>query len=411
MRPINLKEYERSGPEQLSVAERDALKAAAPSVTVEPAEGEEDAYHLTPGAAVGALDMGGLSVIIRPKLEVSRVLYLASYAMGAFKLRDDPFAFAEAPDLVAALAPAFVRAAQRAFGRGLLHGYRTQEETLHTVRGRIAFAEQIRRRFDAPLPVEVRYDDFTDDILANQLVKAAGARLGAMRIADRESRDGLRWIDATLANVSLVAFRPSDVPSVEFDRLNAHYREVVELSRLILRHATFESERGGVRASGFLIDMNVVFQEFVTRALREELGLDAHAFPADTGLRGRMPTLDEGGDISLGPDLSWWEGGDCVFVGDAKYKRTENNRATNADLYQALAYATAVDLPGATLIYAKGEIDPVERRVRHAGKLLEVIAVDLSGEIEDLRTSIATLATHVRSRKRSPQHQRSRHAA
>ena len=33
----------------------------------------------------------------------------------------------------------------------------------------------------------------------------------------------------------------------------------------------FESERGGIRASGFLMDMNVVFQEFVTTALREQL--------------------------------------------------------------------------------------------------------------------------------------------
>ena len=336
------------------------------------------------------------------------MLYLASYAMGAFELRDDPFAFAEAPTLVEALAPAFIRAAQKAFGRGLLHGYRTEEDALHTVQGRIAFAEQIRRRFDMLLPVEVRYDDFTDDILANQLVKAAGARLGAMHIDDRESRDGLRWIDATLANLSLVAFPPSDVPAVEFDRLDEHYREVVELSRLILRHAAFESERGGVRASGFLIDMNVVFQEFITRALREELGLSEQAFRSDDRAAG---TLDTAGKVSLKPDLSWWEGGDCVFAGDAKYKRTENNRATNADLYQALAYATALDLPRAMLIYAKGEADPVEHRVRHAGKRLEVVAVDLSGGIDDLQASIGKLATHVHSRKAAPHRQRSGHAA
>ena len=83
-----------------------------------------------------------------------------------------------------------VAASRRAFAGGLLHGYRTEEETLSTVCGRIAFAEQLRRRFDIPLPVEVRYDDFTDDITANRLVKAAGARLRGMRIGDRRSRGG-----------------------------------------------------------------------------------------------------------------------------------------------------------------------------------------------------------------------------
>ena len=42
-----------------------------------------------------------------------------------------------------------------------------------------------------------------------------------------------------------------------FDRLNEHYRHVVGLSRLILRHSAFESHRGKVRATGFLMDMNV----------------------------------------------------------------------------------------------------------------------------------------------------------
>ena len=38
-------------------------------------------------------------------------------------------------------------------------GYRTQEDALHAVRGRIRFDDQIRRRFSIPLPIEVRYDD------------------------------------------------------------------------------------------------------------------------------------------------------------------------------------------------------------------------------------------------------------
>ena len=103
-------------------------------------------------------------------------------------------------------------AARRAFGRGLLHGYRTEEEALHTIRGRIVVAEQIRRRFDLLLPVEVRYDEFTDDFLPNQLVKAAAAQLGSMRLRSRETRRRLGWVAATLDNVSLVEFAPKDVP-------------------------------------------------------------------------------------------------------------------------------------------------------------------------------------------------------
>ena len=386
MRKLCLREYQPQE-ETLSIKERDAL---ADFVDVTPVAG--DRYMLRPGSMVGALEIGDLSVLIRPKLKVSRVLYLASYAMGAFKLREELFEFEDADTLIAALAPAFVGAAQRAFGRGLLHGYQTREEALYTVRGRIAFAEQIRRRFDVPLPVEVRYDDFTDDIEANRQVKAAAMILGGMRIEHAETRDGLRRVAATLANVTPVHYRRDDLPEVKFDRLNAHYREVVELARLILRHASFESQRGGVRATGFLIDMNKVFEEFITRALREELRLSEGVFRANDRPAG---TLDMAGKVNLKPDLSWWEGRECVFVGDAKYKRTEHNRATNADLYQALAYATALDLPGAMLIYAEGEAEPVTHRVQHAEKWIDVVSVDLSGEIEKLQASVATLAKRI----------------
>ena len=80
-----------------------------------------------------------------------------------------------------------------------------------------------------------------------------------------------------LDNVSYVEFSPRSVPPVTMNRLNEHYSDVIALSRLILRHGAFESERGEIRASGFLMDMNVVFQEFVTTALTEQNGTPLRA--------------------------------------------------------------------------------------------------------------------------------------
>lgn len=393
MRTIDLREYEKSQPVVLSVSERDTLASTISSLNIAPARGARDAYTLTPGSTVGALEIGDLSIEIRPKLPIRRVLYLASQAMNVVDFRDEPFGFAETSTPANILVPAFVQAAQRAFSRGLLHGYRNVEESLTTVRGRINFAEQVRKRYGIPLPIEVRYDDFTEDVLPNRLVRAAGARLGAMSIDNAKWRRGLGHIEATLANVSLAQFPRREVPAVEFDRLNAHYRDVVELSRLILRHSSVDAGRGDVRASGFLMDMNVVFQEFVTRALRQELGLTKRSFRSDEGRA--ATTLDKASQIRLRPDFYWWEHGTCVFAGDAKYKVTDEGRGRHADLYQAFAYATALDLPGALLVYAEGQESAHE--VRHANKRLEVGTVKLDGTIDELQTSITAMADRIRS--------------
>ena len=394
MREITLQEHQRSDPFALSVAERDVLRRTA-SVAIEPAEREDSAYVLTPGSTIGAVEIGGLSVLIEPKIGIPQVLSLACYAIGKVKFQREDFDFRAEDALPDALALALTLQARRAFAHGLLHGYRTEEDALYTARGRIRFDHQLRRRFDVPLPVEVRYDEFTADILANRLVKAAAYRLGRMRLRSPEARRNLGWLESMLEDVSLVEFQSTCVPAVRFDRLNEHYRRVVELARLILRHGAFEAGRGAVRASGFLMDMNVVFQEFATQALRQELDLSERVFRSDSDSGVGNMALDEAGRVKLKPDLTWWEGHSCVFVGDAKYKNITGDRIPNADLYQMLAYATALDLPGGLLIYAQGEADPAKYCVRYAGKRLEVAALDLSGRLDDVLVRVERLAKQV----------------
>ena len=390
MREINLKEYQRSGPFLLSTAERDALRGQQLSLTIEPAESSHTEYYLRPESVVGAVEIGGLSVLIEPKIGIPKLLSLACYAIGRLEFRAEDFDFPEEYALPDALALALASHGQRAFSSGLLHGYRSEEEALQTVRGRVRFDEQLRRRFDAPLPVEVQYDEFTADILANRLVKAAAHRLGRMRLRSPKARRNLGWLAGMLDEVSMMEFPPGEVPPVTINRLNEYYRRVVELSRLVLRHGAFESGRGAVRASGFLMDMNVVFQEFVTQALREALGVSEGTFSERT-----ISSLDEEGKVHLRPDLTWWDGGICRFAGDAKYKNITSETIPNADIYQMLAYATALNLPGGLLIYAQGEANTATYHVRHCGKRLEVVALDLSGTLDDILARVRGTASKV----------------
>ena len=408
MRQIDLREYEKSGPLTLTVAERDALASSDANLTITPAVREDSRYHVTPASTVGAIEIGDLSVLIRPKIGIPNLLSLACFAMGAFRHLDRRlFDFEEDVEtLPDTLAIALAAAARRAFSRGLLHGYQTEEEALQTVRGRIRFDDQIRRRFGIALPIEVRYDEFTDDILENRLVKSAIARLGGMRLRSQKARSQLGSIAAMLENISLVSFGPRELPPVPINQLNEHYREVVMLSLLVLRHRKFESRRGKVRASGFLMDMNKVFQDFVTVALREELGVSERVFCSDNQLKGkRRIHLDEKRNVRLEPDLTWWHGQECLYVGDVKYKANER-APPNADLYQLLAYATALDLPGGMLIYAKGEADPVTREVRHIRKKLEIAALDLSGGLDEVLNRVKDIAVRVRAMCDATQRQR-----
>ena len=393
MREIILREYERSPGVALCATERDMLREVLPSLLIEPVRGKEGAYHLTPGSMVGAFETQGLSLVIQPKIGIAQLLSLACYAISRIRFRPEDFSFPEESALPDILAMALSSQARLAFYSGLLHGYLIEEQPLLTVRGRIRLEEQLRRRFDAPLPVELQYDEFTDDILPNRLVRAAGHRLARFRLRSAQARRNLGWVAGILDGVSLVEFPPSRVPEVAFDRLNEHYRGVVGLSRLILRHGAFETGRGTVRARGFLMDMNAVFQEFLIQVLRDVLEASPETLRSDRELGNT--TLDHEGRVNLRPDLTWWDGPECRFVGDAKYKNLSGEGVPNADLYQMLSYATALGLPGGMLIYAQGEADQASYTVRSSGIRLEVTALDLAGTLDEVLGRVRRIAEKV----------------
>ena len=208
---------------------------------------------------------------------------------------------------------------------------------------------------------------------------------------------------AVFSNVSTVEYRPTHLPEVPVTPLNAHYQPALALARLILQSGAVELAAGRVESASFLIDMNKVFEDFVVVALRDELRLTEYAFPQEA--RGRDLWLDEGREVRLEPDLSWWQNDRCVFVGDAKYKRTTFHGAQNHDIYQALAYALAAGLPRALLlIYAhddRDRIDHVTYEIPARNKRIEVEVdvLDLQGQPHQILSRVKRLAHKVRQHR------------
>lgn len=392
-RHIELREFECSTNVVLAPAERDALQRAAPHVSVRPVPGTADCYDLTPSSRIGVVDTGMCIVTISPKIPIERVLFLISYAVDPACWEQLLADFVGSQSVVEAIAPAFCKLVAKATHRGLLHGYQGREDALNTVRGRIRFGDQIRERFGLALPIEVSYDDFTEDIEENRVLRAALRTLGALRLRSVMSGRAIKEIDAAFHAVQLVRYLPHAVPSPAITRLNEHYRPALALARLILAGSSFEHATGGVKATCFLVDMNDVFEAFVHRALREKLQLDEASFPrCDNRL-----VLDRAGLVRLAPDLSWWRARRCLFVGDCKYKRLVDASFKHGDLYQLLAYATAARVSGGMLIYAEGEGVQADHDIRDAGKRVSVRTLRLTGSPADVLSQIAALAKEVQS--------------
>jgi 5-methylcytosine-specific restriction enzyme subunit McrC len=384
MKQILLREYESSQPIRLSGDAVLKLRTLVPRLTIEPVIGQRDSYVITPGSYIGVVRIPGVQVDIRPKIPIDRLFFILSYAVDPTNWLSDEIGLAKDDSVLEAVAPIFCRAVANATRRGLLHGYRTQEEALTTVRGQVRFADQLRHHYGMLLPVELRFDEFTEDILENQVLLAAMQCLKQLPIRSAGVQRGLQEIMSAFHSVSECSFS-GRLPEFHFDRLNRHYESALRLASLILQSGSLEMGTREIGGHAFLMDMNVIFELFVHRALREVFGLSEMEFPrGDKRLR-----LDEARSIKLEPDLSLWKNGHCEFVGDVKYKRVTVAGIKHPDIYQLLAYTIAAQLASGLLIYAKGEASDTSHVIRHADKTLHVECLDLGKEpkqiLEDIR--------------------------
>jgi 5-methylcytosine-specific restriction enzyme subunit McrC len=197
VREIRLREFQQSEPVELSVTQRDALAELVPSLNIRPVKGSSGAFSLTPQSTVGAAVVEGLAVVLEPKIPIDRVLFLISYCLDPKNWKHSAFQFDAADSLVEAIGISFASLLERALHRGLLQGYRPEEDSLSTVRGRIRFDEQLRRRNGSAPPVEVVFDEFTEDITENRILKAALNRLRHLRFRSEFAQRRLRRFDQT----------------------------------------------------------------------------------------------------------------------------------------------------------------------------------------------------------------------
>ena len=350
-------------------------------------------WQVSGAGKVGAARIGDVAVSIRPKVPIARLLFLAGYAEFGPAWRTEDVRVDSAADLVPAMADALWRQVARAIHQGLLPGYLEVEESSAVLRGRLRESEQLRRHHGLPLPLEIRHDEFTVDIAENQILRAACERVLKVPGVRGEALLRLRRLLREFGDVTPLG-RRDPVPAWQATRLNARYHSALRLAELVLGATSVEHAPGDVAVNGFLLDMPVLFESFVSKALS---GFLAGRYGGRVHSQDWNP-FDMAGLVRLRPDLVWKVAGAPVAVVDAKYKTESPAGYPNADLYQLLAYCTVLGLRHGHLVYAKGSAEAAHHAVRRSGIEIRCHALDLTAQPADLLAQVSQLADHIAER-------------
>lgn len=328
--------------------------AASDLIKAIPSHHDPGMWTVSSHRRVGAVRIGDVEVWISPKLPIDRVLFLAGYAKYQRGWQDETVQLGPREDLVPAVAQMLWRQAELALRQGLLHGYQTVNECSYVLRGRLRETDQLRRHHGQAIPMEVRHDDFTVDVPENQILLASITRMLTVPRLDAESQCHLTGLRERLAPVTSLVRGPN-LPVWQPSRLNRRYHVALRLAEVIWQATSPERTPGSIIANGFLFNLEQIFEDFVTTAIAEQLVTRYGGTP----YRQYRCYLDQEETLLMKPDMVWTLAGRTVTVIDAKYK-AESHRD---NIYQMLAYCSALGLRRGHLIYALGDATPVRHLV------------------------------------------------
>lgn len=274
--------------------------------------------------------------------------------------------------------------------RGMPRRYSLQDDDLPTLRGSLDIPRQFTRHLANPGRLACRYDELSEDIALNRIMKATIAHLaGASRSATNVQR--LRELAFVYSDVAWVQLPALQWDDVVIDRTNSAWQELFGMAQLFLRNRYQTTSAGPGQGSALLFEMNALFEEYISRLVTRALAGSEFRVKPQGGRLFCLTSVDDKREIfQTRPDILIKRGDQVVHVIDTKWKRISTRiddpkqGVSQSDVYQMMAYAHVYKAPRLTLLYPHhaglGDEEGIRARFRVIGQetLLETASFDIS---------------------------------
>ncbi len=368
---VQLTSEDRAAVEKLSAAGDDRLQI----------EELRQGLRVRTRSWVGVVRLPTVEIRVVPKVtgDLLGLVRLIEYASGLdalTRLRDGVTLEASGDSLLELFAALFVGASERVLRRGLLSGYVEREDDLPVARGRILGDRQVLERFGQLDRIICRFDELEHDVVENQLLSAA------LQVASRRVTSvGLQRRIARLRSVlepicdtdqlDLAAARTT----LAYHRLNAHYETAHQLGWLLFDALGIDDlfAPGETRSFSFLLNMNQLFERFVTRVVEQVLPAAPYRVTSHIHFRSVVWNVStQRPYTTIIPDVVVEQRGvpDCRVAIDAKYKLYDERGFDQSDIYQTFLYAFALGagaaerVPTSLLLYPATAEEPRSTRLQ-----------------------------------------------
>ncbi|WP_323595500.1 McrC family protein [Aliarcobacter butzleri] len=215
--------------------------------------------------------------------------------------------------------------------KGLYKEYLTKQDNLPVLKGKYLINENLKYNFTKN-KIYCEYDEFSENNSLNQFFLYAVKYLQKF-VNDKKL---LKQCELIFDEVEYKSVDINRVETINFSRLNVRFKTSFEIALLLLKQSIplFNKDK---KSFAFLFDMNILFEKFIARIVKE---LDSNA---------KIQNQDDFGDLTLKPDIILEN-----QIIDTKYKKLNSlDDIKQSDKLQAFSYGINYKVENVMLLYPK----------------------------------------------------------
>jgi len=228
--------------------------------------------EISSSSYIGVAQFSDFTVKILPKFSMasSNLPKLIAYS---FDLDDIVMPESETkfqPDevyLIDILITFFIRKCQKLLKQGLLKSYVTYQNDIPFLRGKLLLKQQIVNSAQHKPVFSCEYDELEYNNLENQILLYCLRSSYRLTQTDSLKKETRKLISQFVGFVDDRQITIDDFNKINYTRLNQHYEQIHELCKLIISATGISDfyQETKYAVSSFFVDMNKVFEKFVTR--------------------------------------------------------------------------------------------------------------------------------------------------
>ncbi len=307
-------------------------------------------YRLTPTGHVGAIALPTRRLVIRPKIPLVNLFHLLDPATPP-PVSDDRAETVPGTEALDFLAGRLAVLLAERSAAGLHRGYAERTGRGPFLQGRLDVGAQLREAGARKDALHCRFDEFTADVPCNRIPRTVAELVLRSPLAGERARSAVRQALGGFEGVQAVALGADTFADAEPGPLTEGYRPLLDLCRLLADGLAPGGREGAAVCPAFLLDMDRVFEGHVTRGIVDSFaGRERYRVEVQPRHVANRPVAGQP-DIHLRPDVLIAHDGEVRVVVDMKWKDIAASSPASEDVYQVLAYCSALGAGRGILVY------------------------------------------------------------